>query len=112
MAGGLPTPPGSTPEQVALGKRIFHGEVGGATCAGCHGSDAIGTPVGPDLASGNWLWGDGSLESIKQTIANGVPEPKDHPATVMPPMGRPTSRRLAPTFGRSAISDRSDGELC
>jgi multidrug efflux pump subunit AcrB len=40
---------------VALGKRIFHGEVGGATCAGCHGSDAIGTPVGPDLASGKWL---------------------------------------------------------
>jgi hypothetical protein len=33
-AGGLPTPPGSTPERVALGKRIFHGEVGGATCAG------------------------------------------------------------------------------
>ena len=66
---------------MALGKRIFHGEVGGATCAGCHGSDAIGTPVGPDLASGKWLWGDGSLESITQTIANGVPERK------VPPMG-------------------------
>ena len=85
-AEGLPTPPGSTPEQVALGKRIFHGEVGGATCAGCHGSDAVGTPVGPDLASGKWLWGDGSLESITQTIANGVPEPKEHPGA-MPPMG-------------------------
>jgi glucose/arabinose dehydrogenase/mono/diheme cytochrome c family protein len=85
-AGGLPTPPGSTPEQVALGKRIFHGEVGGATCAGCHGSDAIGTPIGPDLTGGKWLWGDGSLESITQTIANGVPEPKEHPGA-MPPMG-------------------------
>jgi glucose/arabinose dehydrogenase/mono/diheme cytochrome c family protein len=83
---GLPTPPGSTPEQTSLGKRIFHGEVGGATCAGCHGSDAIGTPVGPDLTSGKWLWGDGSLESITQTIANGVPEPKEHPGA-MPPMG-------------------------
>jgi cbb3-type cytochrome c oxidase subunit III len=71
---------------VALGKRIFHGEVGGATCAGCHGSDAIGTPVGPDLTSGKWRWGDGSLESITQTIANGVPEPKEHPGA-MPPMG-------------------------
>ena len=71
---------------MALGKRIFHGEAGGATCAGCHGSDAIGTPVGPDLASGKWLWGDGSVESITQTIANGVPEPKEHPGA-MPPMG-------------------------
>jgi mono/diheme cytochrome c family protein len=60
--------------------------LGGATCAGCHGSDAIGTPVGPDLASGKWLWGDGSVESITQTIANGVPEPKEHPGA-MPPMG-------------------------
>jgi glucose/arabinose dehydrogenase/mono/diheme cytochrome c family protein len=85
-AGGLSTPPGSTPEQVALGKRIFHGEVGGATCAGCHGSDAIGTPVGPDLTSGKWLWGDGSLQSVTETIANGVPEPKEHPGA-MPPMG-------------------------
>jgi glucose/arabinose dehydrogenase/mono/diheme cytochrome c family protein len=85
-AAVLPTPPGSTPEQVAFGKRIFHGEVGGATCAGCHGSDAIGTPVGPDLTNGKWLWGDGSLESIMKTIAIGVPEPKEHPGA-MPPMG-------------------------
>jgi cbb3-type cytochrome c oxidase subunit III len=85
-AEGLPVPPGSTPEEVALGKRIFHGEVGGATCAGCHGSDAIGTPVGPDLTSGKWLWGDGSLESIMKTIDDGVPEPKEHPGA-MPPMG-------------------------
>jgi glucose/arabinose dehydrogenase/mono/diheme cytochrome c family protein len=85
-ARALPTPPGSTPEQVALGKRIFHGEAGGATCAGCHGSDAVGTPVGPDLTNGKWLWGDGSLESITRTIANGVPEPKEHPGA-MPPMG-------------------------
>lgn len=85
-AASLPVPPGSTPEEVALGKRVFHGKAGGATCAGCHGSDAIGTPIGPDLTSGNWLWGDGSLESITQTIENGVPEPKEHPGA-MPPMG-------------------------
>ncbi len=55
----LPVPPGATSEQVALGMKIFHGEVGGATCAGCHGSDGGGTPVGADLSSGSWLWGDG-----------------------------------------------------
>ena len=58
---------------------------GHAAKIGVSASD-FGTPVGPDLASGKWLWGDGSLESITQTIANGVPEPKEHPGA-MPPMG-------------------------
>jgi len=82
----LPVPLGSTAEQVALGKKIFHGEVAGATCAGCHGADGIGTPIGADLQSGTWLWGDGSLRSITETIKNGVPKPKDHPGA-MPPYG-------------------------
>ncbi|WP_036261069.1 PQQ-dependent sugar dehydrogenase [Methylocapsa aurea] len=83
---GLPTPPGATKEQVALGAQIFHGEVSGATCGGCHGSDAKGTPVGPDLTTGKWLWGDGSLPAIARTITDGVPDPKEHPGA-MPPMG-------------------------
>lgn len=82
----FPVPPGATQELVALGDRIFHGDIGGATCAGCHGSDAKGTPVGPDLTSGTWLWGDGSLPAIAQAITNGVPEPKDY-SGAMPPMG-------------------------
>jgi glucose/arabinose dehydrogenase/cytochrome c5 len=82
----LPVPPGATSEQVALGKKIFHGEVAGATCAGCHGANGIGTPVGPDLASGKWLWGDGSLKSISGIIKSGVPQPKQHPGA-MPPFG-------------------------
>jgi glucose/arabinose dehydrogenase/mono/diheme cytochrome c family protein len=85
-AGALPTPPGVTPAQVALGDRVFHGQVGGAPCAGCHGSDAKGTPLGPDLTSGHWLWGDGSLPAITRTITDGVPHPKQYPG-VMPPMG-------------------------
>ena len=82
----LPVPPGATNEQVALGKKIFHGEVAGATCAGCHGADGMGTPVGADLASGKWLWGDGSLKSITDIIRSGVPQPKQHPGA-MPPFG-------------------------
>ncbi|MGB7012880.1 MAG: c-type cytochrome, partial [Pseudolabrys sp.] len=73
-------------DQVALGKKIFHGEVAGATCAGCHGADGIGTPVGADLTLGTWLWGDGSLQSITNTIKSGVPQPKQHAGT-MPPLG-------------------------
>jgi len=82
----LPTPPGATKDQVALGQRVFFGEVGGATCGGCHGSDAKGTPVGPDLTSGTWLWGDGSLESLTRTIVAGVPHPKKN-LGAMPPLG-------------------------
>ena len=78
----LPSPPGATAEQVALGKKIFDGEVAGGTCAGCHGANGIGTSVGADLASGMWLWGDGSLKSITDTIKNGVPQPKQHPGAV------------------------------
>ncbi len=83
---GLPVPPGATAQQVALGKKIFHGEVAGGTCAGCHGADGIGTPVGADLQSGTWLWGDGSLQSITDIIKTGVPKPKQHPGA-MPPFG-------------------------
>jgi glucose/arabinose dehydrogenase/cytochrome c5 len=82
----LPTPPGATKAQVALGARIFHGEVSGGTCAGCHGSDAKGSPIGADLTAGTWLWSDGSLEGLTKTITEGVPTPKQH-LGAMPPMG-------------------------
>ena len=84
--GELPVPKGFTKEQVALGNRVFHGEVADATCGGCHGSDGKGSPVAPDLTNGKWLWSDGSLQGIEATIKNGVPEPKTHPGA-MPPMG-------------------------
>jgi mono/diheme cytochrome c family protein len=71
---------------VALGERVFHGEVGGGTCAGCHGSNAEGTPLGPGFASGQWLWGDGSLTAITRVITDGVANPKEYRG-VMPPMG-------------------------
>jgi mono/diheme cytochrome c family protein len=85
-AAALPVPPGATAEQVARGKQIFHGEIAGATCAGCHGAGGIGTPVGAKLTSGKWLWGDGSVQSIADTIKRGVPQPKEHPGA-MPPFG-------------------------
>ncbi len=89
-AGGstasLPVPPGSSAKAIALGQRIFTGQVGGAPCSGCHGSDAKGTPLGPDLTAGKWTWSDGSLSGIEKTIATGVPNPKDY-RNPMPPMG-------------------------
>jgi glucose/arabinose dehydrogenase len=66
----LPLPPGATKDQVALGDRIFHGEVSDGTCSGCHGTDAKGTSVGPDLTSGIWIFGDGSLAAITKTVTD------------------------------------------
>jgi glucose/arabinose dehydrogenase/mono/diheme cytochrome c family protein len=82
----LPVPAGATKEMVALGDRIYHGQVGGATCTGCHGANAKGTPLGPDLTSAQWLWGDGSYTAIAKIITTGVPQPKQY-RSPMPPMG-------------------------
>jgi glucose/arabinose dehydrogenase/mono/diheme cytochrome c family protein len=83
---GLAVPPGATQEMVALGDRIYHGQVGGAPCAGCHGASAKGTPLGPDLTANKWLWSDGSYTGIAKTITDGVPQPKQY-RSPMPPMG-------------------------
>jgi hypothetical protein len=82
----LPVAPGATSAEVALGERIYHGQVASAPCEGCHGTDGKGTPNGPDLTTSKWLWGDGSLASIKHIVAAGVPKPKQF-GTPMPPMG-------------------------
>jgi glucose/arabinose dehydrogenase/mono/diheme cytochrome c family protein len=85
-AASLPVPAGATTEMVALGDRIYHGQVGAATCTGCHGADAKGTPLGPDLTVTRWLWGDGSYAAIEKIITAGVPQPKQY-RSPMPPMG-------------------------
>jgi glucose/arabinose dehydrogenase/cytochrome c5 len=82
----LPVPPGATKEIVALGSRVYHGEVGGASCTGCHGADGTGTPLGPNLTDTEWLWSDGSVAGIASTIVHGVMQPKQYRAP-MPPMG-------------------------
>jgi glucose/arabinose dehydrogenase/mono/diheme cytochrome c family protein len=83
---GLPVPPGSSPEMLALGYRVYQGQAGGATCTGCHGAKAMGTPLGPDLTRNKWLWSDGSLAGILKVITDGVPQPKQF-RSPMPPMG-------------------------
>jgi glucose/arabinose dehydrogenase/mono/diheme cytochrome c family protein len=83
---GLTAPPGATPAMVALGDRVYHGQVGGATCTGCHGSDAKGSPLGPDLTANKWLWSNGSYSGIAATVAGGVAHPKNY-RSPMPAMG-------------------------
>ncbi len=81
-AGELPVPPGGTADQVAGGMALFQG----GTCGACHGKDAAGGAIGPSLTAGTWLWGDGSLASLTDVIAKGVPAPKQY-RSPMPPMG-------------------------
>lgn len=82
----LPVPPGATQTMVALGDRIFHGQVASGTCTACHGPTGKGTPLGPDLTRNKWLWSDGSLAGITRTITRGVMQPKQY-RSPMPPNG-------------------------
>ena len=94
-AGGtenLHVPEGATRAMVALGDRIYHGQVGGAACAGCHGARGTGSVLGPDLTAKKWLWSDGSYAGISKTIREGVMHPKQY-RSPMPPMG---GAQLAP----------------
>jgi glucose/arabinose dehydrogenase len=86
MTASLPVPTGATRDMLDLGDRIFHGEVASGTCAGCHGADGKGTSLAPDLSSGKWMWSDGSLSGIVETIRHGVPNPKEY-RSPMPAMG-------------------------
>ncbi|MEP6548135.1 MAG: PQQ-dependent sugar dehydrogenase [Gammaproteobacteria bacterium] len=85
-AAKLPVPEEATREMVMLGDRIYHGQAGGASCTGCHGSNGTGTPLGPNLTVNRWLWSDGSSAGIAATIRIGVAQPKNYRAP-MPPMG-------------------------
>jgi mono/diheme cytochrome c family protein len=73
-------------QSVALGDSIFHGTAAGGTCFTCHGAQAKGTALAPDLTDSLWLNGDGSFPFIMRTVMHGVPKPTRYPAP-MPPMG-------------------------
>jgi mono/diheme cytochrome c family protein len=77
---------GGDAKLIALGDSIFHGQAGGGTCYVCHGQDAHGSAVAPNLTDGEWLNNDGTLAGITGTITSGVPKPTKAPAP-MPPMG-------------------------
>ena len=81
-APALPTPPGGNADQVTAGQRLF----GKSACRNCHGPEAKGTPIGPDLTAGSWLWSDGALPAIRKTISEGVAKPKKF-KIAMPPKG-------------------------
>lgn len=87
-AGGGNTQPSSiTPQMVALGDSIFHGQAAGGTCQTCHGPNAKGTQLAPDLTDSKWISGDGSYAFVINTDIHGVPNPSPPYVAPMPPMG-------------------------
>lgn len=68
----LPLPPGVTRAQLALGDRVFHGEVANGQCSNCHGIDGAGGPRGTDLKAGNLAWSDGSVAGIKGVMMHNM----------------------------------------
>ncbi len=75
-------PAGITAALIAAGDKVYHAN----SCIACHGPDANGTAVGPNLADATWLTGDGSIGAITKIISEGVDEPKQF-RSPMPAMG-------------------------
>ena len=71
---------------VEEGRALFAGP---GNCQSCHGGQATGTALAPDLTDALWLNIDGSYASIVGLIRTGVPRPRQH-TTPMPPMGGAT----------------------
>jgi mono/diheme cytochrome c family protein len=46
--------------------------VSGGQCSHCHGWDGKGTPIGNDLTTGMYIWGDGSVTTIKRTVLHNM----------------------------------------
>lgn len=80
-------PAGATAQMVALGDSIFHGQAAGGTCFTCHGPDAKGTPLAPNLTDTQWATGDGSYSFIQQRVTTGMATPTPPYSAPMPPKG-------------------------
>lgn len=74
------------------GRQLF-----GDNCAACHGLNGTGRSSYPDLTDGDWLWGDGSPETIAETMRVGINARHDE-----------TRMSQMPAFGRDAMLGRSE----
>ena len=71
-------PAGVTAAMVAQGDTIFHNQ---GLCFTCHGPDAKGTTIAPDLTDDTWLNITArNYDEIVGVVTTGVAQPKQHPA--------------------------------
>lgn len=77
-------PEGVTQQDFEEGRRLFTGQGG---CHACHGPQATGTQLGPNLTDDQWLnVAEPTMDEVMRVIREGVPQPVEYPAG-MPPMG-------------------------
>jgi mono/diheme cytochrome c family protein len=81
--GAIPVCPALTRTLVDEGRAVFARR---GNCTACHGADARGTPIAPDLSDATWLHADGTYFSIADVVASGVTRPMRYPA-IMPAKG-------------------------
>ncbi len=77
-------PDGVTPNMVAKGDSIYHH---GGLCFACHGPDAKGTAVCPNLTDDVWLHIKGTYPEIVAQVTKGTPKEESKSGNVMPPKG-------------------------
>lgn len=85
QTSGAP-PQGATADDVTQGQQVFSST---GNCYTCHGPDASGTPLAPNLKDAEWINISGTFDDIQQLVRTGVATPKQHPAP-MPAMGGAT----------------------
>lgn len=85
MQQQTPVPEGATADMVKAGDKVFHGA---GNCTTCHGQNAKGTPLAPDLTANTWIQfaKRPTLAEVDSLVKAGVAKPKKHPAP-MPAMG-------------------------
>jgi len=78
-------------------------------CARCHGAHLRGDPArgAPNLADKDWLYGEGSISQIQQTITYGIRSgnPKGRSLASMPAFAHPDSA------GREKVNPLTPGEI-
>jgi mono/diheme cytochrome c family protein len=87
--------------QDSLGKAVYTGK---GNCHVCHGVDAKGGPLGPNLTDAEWLHIDGKVASIADLVKKGVPTPKQFPAPMLPMGGAQLSDAEVQAVARYIVS--------
>ncbi len=86
-AGGMAVqlPEGVTQAMVDEGRTVFEGAGG---CTACHGANAEGTALAPNLTDAEWLnIPSKDYEAMVGIVTNGVPQPVQFPSPMLPKAG-------------------------
>lgn len=85
----LPVTLGTTRQHVALDQHIVLGQLARGTCSACHGSDGCAGAQAPSLVSGRHFVGNGTFQSSRQVVTDGLPRPRDYEVPMPPKGGAP-----------------------